>query len=217
MPPGVSTELILILSVGFVEDLDSTLDSTDSFHPSSYAECIDILYTTNTIYIFPNDFIIHQLPRVLLPQRLASITSVKMRWTVSPVGWEIDPFEWEHSIYGPIAFNSFLSDLPITFPHLISLRISLEGRMDDFPTELYDQVPRMIESHLMVPIDGMVRKLGPHIQKCHIALPASVYTLMKYHTENGTVQEFPQLRADWTRIWRELSHLIQHLCIALIT
>lgn len=70
MPPGVSTELILILSVGFVEDLDSTLDSTDSFHPSSYAECIDILYTTNTIYIFPNDFIIHSYQECSFPNVL---------------------------------------------------------------------------------------------------------------------------------------------------
>lgn len=204
MLPGVSTAFVLILSVGFVEDPDGTLDSTDSFHHSSYAECIDILYTTNTICIRTNDFILYQLPRVLLPQRLASITSVKINWMVSPFAWEFDPFEWEHSIYGPIAFNSFLRDLPITLPHLIRLHISLEGRMDVLPIELYDQVPRITESHLMVPIDGMVRKLGPNIRKCYIALPASVYTLVNYHTENATEQAFPQLRADWARIWREL-------------
>ncbi|KFX97071.1 hypothetical protein V490_02979 [Pseudogymnoascus sp. VKM F-3557] len=168
----------------------------------AYAECIDILYTTNTIFLYTNRFIINDLPRLILPLRFTSITSIKMRWTYDPFGWEYDYEEWEHSEYGFLKFNSLLKRLPEAFPHLKRLHISLEGMM--YAYSLNDQLPRMVESNIMVPLDGMVRKFGPNTQSFVVSIPASIYTVLKYHSNNTTEQEIPKLRTDWARLWREL-------------
>ncbi|KAJ4054652.1 hypothetical protein NW758_002356 [Fusarium oxysporum] len=47
----------------------------------NYAEAIDILYSTNTI-IMANEAMITHLPQLLLPQRLASITSLEISWNL---------------------------------------------------------------------------------------------------------------------------------------
>ncbi|ENH63885.1 hypothetical protein FOC1_g10008027 [Fusarium oxysporum f. sp. cubense race 1] len=47
----------------------------------NYAEAIDILYSTNTI-IMSNEAMITHLPQLLLPQRLASITSLEISWNL---------------------------------------------------------------------------------------------------------------------------------------
>lgn len=144
----------------------------------------------------------NDLPRLILPQRLTSITSIKMSWTCDPFGWEYDFEEWEHSDYGFIYFNNLLKRLPVAFPHLKRLHISLEGIM--YAYSLNDQLPRMVESNIMVPLDGMVRKFGPNMQSFVVSIPASIYTVLKYHSDNTTEQEIPKLRSDWARLWREL-------------
>ncbi|PNP86407.1 hypothetical protein FNYG_00109 [Fusarium nygamai] len=47
----------------------------------NYAEAIDILYSKNTI-IMANEAMITHLPQLLLPQRLASITSLEVSWNL---------------------------------------------------------------------------------------------------------------------------------------
>ncbi|TVY79577.1 hypothetical protein Focb16_v009506 [Fusarium oxysporum f. sp. cubense] len=47
----------------------------------NYAEAIDILYSTNTI-IMANEAMITHLPQLLLPQRLAFITSLEISWNL---------------------------------------------------------------------------------------------------------------------------------------
>ncbi|OBT48052.1 hypothetical protein VE00_01715 [Pseudogymnoascus sp. WSF 3629] len=186
----------------------------------AYAECIDVLYATNTMYMTGNALFqelqdvrygpgtIHMagpvlprlLPNVLLPKRLASITSVRIRWTCRP--FESEPYE--PSLYGLSAFTNFLKDLPRLFPHLRKLHLSLEGKMTSSPHVERDRLVKLIESDIMIPVDGMVRNLGPQMQKCCIAISASLYFAMRYKPLNPGQQLSPQERHEWLYAWREL-------------
>lgn len=195
---------ILILSVGLVigcsEILKDTLKSTDSFHTTSYAECIDILYATNALHMSGNSYFLQHLPNVFLPQRLASITSVNITWVIDPFNSVPD----QTTIYGLPAFDNFLTSIPTILPHLKRLHISLEGVMAFASEALQDELPEIFERNIWMSIDHMISKLSPHIQTCCIAIPASVYTTLKFHIKEATEQESPQNRSVKARVWREL-------------
>lgn len=190
-------------------------------HPTSYAEGIDVLYATNTIHMTGNallqrlqeaqqevqyepgvhmaaDVLPRQQPNVLLSKRLGSITSVRIRWTYHPFEEPYEP-----SFYGETGFKNFLMDLPRMFPHLKKLYLTLDGMKPRSPVE-HGRLIEVIESDILVPVDGMVRQLGPQIQKCYVGISAFLYAAMKHDRTNPNQQRSTQERYDWSRTWREL-------------
>jgi hypothetical protein len=124
----------------------------------AYSEGIDILYSTNVFQIEGNTLIKH-IPRFLLPQRLNSITSIELLWRLDP---SLNCPETSFS-----AFHALVERLSDLFPHLTKLHFSLLGQV---------KVPcRIVESEVLVPLDNMVRGLAPQLQKCTVAIPATVY------------------------------------------
>lgn len=210
MPTGVSA----IFHINYIRLVLTPIRST------SYAECIDVLYATNTMYMTGNPLFqqlqevrrgpgtIHMagdvLPRllsnVLLPKRLASITSARIRWTSHPFGYESEtsPF------YKRLDLSNFLKDLPRIFPHLKKLRLSLEGKMKPIPYVGHDPLLELIESVIFTPVDDMVRSLGPQMEKCHLAIAGYLFVAMSHKPTNPTRNLSSQERHGWLRPWREL-------------
>jgi hypothetical protein len=162
----------------------------------SYVEGIDVLYSTNTIFMRGVDMVQH-LPQLLLPQRLSSISSVEAVWDLETSG---DSKPHNISKLDIFSFSSLLEPLPLTFPHLKTLYISLEGEIQP-PNIDHKEFFEMKEWVIMQPVDDLVRKLGPHLQECTIALPASLYKTMKLKATGGSL-----LLRDgfWDRFWRAL-------------
>lgn len=143
---------------------------------------------------------IRHLPQLLPPQRLASITSVEMLWHLRPFQ---DAGSHDPSESGLAAFQTLLDSLPSTFPRLRKLYLSLQG--DIKPTGVpYDKFLDVTESSIMTPIDDLVRRLGPHMKECDIAIPSGLYGPRKYNATGTRLKLGRKVRGKWERLWREL-------------
>ncbi|KAI1916209.1 hypothetical protein LOZ12_001148 [Ophidiomyces ophidiicola] len=166
----------------------------------AYVEAIDVLYSTNTIHMASNAMILN-LPRLLLPQRLASITSIEMLWNLHPFRESNvnDPLDSD-----PRAFHCLLQAMPLLFPGLRKLFISFHG--DVLPPGKGSNARfEASESAILRPIDEMVGRLNA--RECHVAVPTSIYVPRKLKaTGTGIYLEPSRLRNVWERIWRPLSN-----------
>lgn len=140
------------------------------------------------------------LPQLLLPQRLGSITSVEMLWYLR-LFQDSEPYDPLDSVLA--FFHSLLDTLPSTFPHLRKLSVSLEGVTKNMSlTKLIEAS----ESVIMTPVDDMLRRLGPFMQECHVALPLLLYEPRRYKTTAANLALLESSIPDeWCRFWRELS------------
>lgn len=172
---------------------------TNTFPLFSYAEGIDVLYSTNTIHMASTVMILH-LPQLLLTQRLDSITSVEMLWHIGPFQ---DAGPYDPPDFGLAGFHNLLDVLPSTFPRLTNLYISLQRDMKSAGVSL-NKFRDVNESVIMTPVDDMVRRLGPCMQECDIAIPTSLYEPRKYKATGTSIQPGRKIRGEWERFWQEL-------------
>ncbi|CAM1511966.1 Fc.00g094790.m01.CDS01 [Cosmosporella sp. VM-42] len=142
----------------------------------AYIEGMPILYSTNTIHTSSKEMIM-QLPRLLLPQRLASIKSMELVWEFVPF-----PRQGETRPTSPmidlVSFYSFLDAFPSMLGHIRTLYISFQGQLKPHWTSFSisgNEWFQFTETLIMNPIDDMVRKLGPEVRDCSIAIPSSLY------------------------------------------
>jgi hypothetical protein len=98
-------------------------------------------------------------------------------------------------------YHALVSVVSPAFPYLKKLYISIRN-----VSFLNDPGDEIIESHklkLLGPIDEMVRKLGPQLQDCQIALPCSLYEALEYRAKSDGARiecgGCDSLR--WRRIW----------------
>jgi hypothetical protein len=127
---------------------------------SRYTEGVDILYGSNTLRIASEPLLRH-MPSLLLPQRLATITSLEISWSpaITAVG--------DHRTQHPGHLEVLLNLLSTHLPRLSRLTLSLE--MDHFVgTAPHPQ-------DLLVPVGAFVRRMAPSLRRCAIALPRNMY------------------------------------------
>lgn len=176
---------------------------------SSYVEGIDVLYTTNTIHMASREMLLN-IDRLLLPQRLSSIRSVELVWDFSPFPWdarEIKP-------YGDLkSWNRFLEALPAKFTNVRQFYLAVQGQvvpglrnghgsMSHMPSE---PKHRLTEQKIMAPLDVLVRKLGPQIEDCRIAIASGLYDVRRKHAlKYGGKVEQVHLGDEVERHWRSL-------------
>jgi hypothetical protein len=143
--------------------------------------------------------IVH-LPQLLLPQRLSSIKSVEMLWHLHLYQGSVP-----HGLLdsGLATFHSLLDCLPSTFPHLRKLYVSLQGDLKPKNVPLH-KLMDVSEPVIMKPVDDMVRRLGPHVQECHIAIPFTLYEPRRYKATGTTLKTGWRIRNEWQRFWRQL-------------
>lgn len=171
-----------------------------------YLEGTEILYSTNTIHTSSKEMVMN-LPRLLLPQRLLAINTLE-------IVWEFVPFPRQGDMHpispmGDLAsFHAFMEAAPAMFGHVRSLYISLQGqlkpRWSDFSI-WGDEWFKFTEVVIMAPVDEMVRKLGPQVKECSIALPSSLYASRRNRTRQagGLVQQTID-GGQLERYWRPL-------------
>jgi len=170
-------------------------------HHPSYMEGLDVLYSTNTIHI-GSAFLTRHLPLFILPQRLASITSLELVWGLaldSPLhplvdretGW---PF-----------YNALVTTVASAFPSLRKLYISIETR--SFVTDASVQGFESDEQELLGPMDEMVRKLGAQLQDCQIAPPRRLYEALMYKAKcrGARIESQRPGTLRWQRFWRPVA------------
>jgi hypothetical protein len=140
------------------------------------------------------------LPQLFLPHRLSSIKSVEMLWHLRLYQ---DSVPHRPLDSGLAALHSLLDCLPSTFPHLRKLYVSLQGHLKPKNVPL-SKLMDLSEPVIMEPVDDMVRRLGPHVQECRIAIPFTLYEPRRYKATGTTLKLRWGLRKEWQRIWREL-------------
>lgn len=142
---------------------------------------IDILYANNTFHLSDAHLILN-LPRLLVPSRLASITSLEMLWKIHPFR-DQQPNDPPFSDKG--TFLELAQQTPDIFPSLRRAYISLQGDLahpyGSPLTRGFDSKAgcEFQEKALLTYIDAMVRRLA-HIDVFVLALPSSLYGLQKH-------------------------------------
>lgn len=155
---------------------------------SSYAEGIHVLYSTNTFFIESTpifDALFCPPPvaqqHLLLPERVASIKSLELRWDMKLFGITTDVVE---ELYYDASSNrrqlaSHLGHIDLAFPDLRRLVLTLEdglyrdGRQR--PRQVLDEIDRV----LLQPIARLVGKLSRLEKPVVVELPRNVFTDLK--------------------------------------
>lgn len=122
----------------------------------SYAETIDILYSMNTILIY-DEPLLTRLTQLVLPHRLAHITSLEIRW----------PFKTVDHLNA--AFHHLS---PSHFPNLKRLYISLEY-------DVYIE-PSIAPSAITAILNEFVRNRSDLVE-CAFALPSKTFESIARH------------------------------------
>ena len=127
---------------------------------------------------------IHNISQLILPHRLASITSLELVWDLrlgDPAGrryiFIVD--EWTN-------YDALINIICKYFPALRCLRIAL--RMRSFTTYTLQRNIEGWESNLLGPIDRMITLSLP-LRKCEIAVPWGMYSAFLSRVEKDGTQE----------------------------
>ena len=159
----------------------------------TYAEGIDILYSTNTFFLESTALFdalfcpatLRATQRLLLPQRLASITSLELCWELLLWGqiahrrgnpWASDPLTPLFADKGRAQLAAYLRYLGEAFPNLQTLVLaftdSLYHDAEVRPVWALDEIDRL----LLRPIaDAVARLQHPQRQHVVVELPSNVF------------------------------------------
>lgn len=168
----------------------------------SYAEGIDILYSTNTIHMGSQFMVLH-LPQLILPQRLASITSVELLWNVMThmTDAPVPPDSW-----GFPDLYRLMNVVESSMAGLKYLSLTLDCDIDLDPKGNHiDQDEN--KPKISNPIDDFVRRLRPRLEGCDIAIPYDHFDIRKQRSEPTDMVWDVRRRRDDERFWRELPHI----------
>lgn len=143
---------------------------------NSYAETIDILYSTNTILIYDEPLVTH-LNAVILPQRLAVITSLELKWPLTTT-------EYLGTLFDSIS--------PPQLPSLKRVYVSLVHPEEPCPGLSWDQLRSQLDNFV---------KNRPGLTECTFALPFD-----KFEFAAGTLvqKDSSWERNTYSQVWRSL-------------
>ncbi|RKL32161.1 hypothetical protein BFJ72_g10741 [Fusarium proliferatum] len=156
----------------------------------NYAEAIDILYSKNTI-IMANEAMITHLPQLLIPHRLASITSLEISWNLKP--------RYESGFWN--AFDE--ADLKATcgmistqFPQLCRLYLSLERSRHLRSCWCSDAWPT-----ICLHLDNLARMM-PSLTEHAISLPDAPFDSILYDAKKTDFGSYSEICHSYNQIWR---------------
>lgn len=211
MSPGVSTPLYL--KQFFCELTNKGIIIT------SYLEGIDVLYSTNTFLvestpifdaIFCPPLCANQL---LLPDRLASIKSLELKWQVElfrPFMNRDQKHFYDHN-RRQLALQ--LSHIHAIFPDLRKLVVCFEDHLYDDSKRRPSQALNEINDMLLQPLAKLVKSL-PHLdQPLIVELPYNVFTDL----EDRASQQFlnlEEIKGHYEGVWLRYPVLPGHLAAA---
>ncbi|CAG7557522.1 unnamed protein product [Fusarium equiseti] len=171
----------------------------------NYAETIDVLYSTNTIALSGEATISH-LRRLLLPQRLAAITSLEIRWSFQKLPHE----SLERQDFIPSSPNAadltnpFLLDLdhldiltesisPECFPSLRRLYISFEKQ---YPNQAFSRY--ITYTFMLQRLRKFVKTRPKPLDECAFAFPPAIFQHITTFSRAGWQ------RNTYSQVWDSL-------------
>ncbi|PNP55398.1 hypothetical protein FNYG_15506 [Fusarium nygamai] len=168
----------------------------------NYMETIDVLYSTNTLILQGSRMII-RLPQMLLPQRLATVTSLEVTWpfkTNYTPDQDYDDLDQDH-------LRSVLDLLlPSQFPALRRLYIEFHDGQECFlgisGLEVYKKI---ILRHL----DSFAQRMT-HLTECAFALSDYFFRSLHYKAREEPVEGIDDVRFYYSRrsyqqVWRDFN------------
>lgn len=119
------------------------------------------------------------LPDLILPQRLAMVTSLEMIWSIKPPREGVEGEDLRQALQGGKDIFNMLSRKiisPTVFPNLSSLRISLMYDPIVGIPHLGEEAVRRIMDEIIVPLDGMIGRVPARFRwGCHVDLNFSLW------------------------------------------
>ncbi|UZP43211.1 hypothetical protein NXS19_011027 [Fusarium pseudograminearum] len=169
----------------------------------NYAEGIDVLYSTNAIFMSGEAMILH-ISRLLLPQRLAHMTYIEIRWPIRPAPsskFKLDDNrlvnESQRPIPDPLDLDHLRTGLdvlsPKRFPSLRRLYMSFEKSYywkEDAPCESYVSILQSLQD--------IVKARDKPLDECTFAFEAATYKGMT----SSTLTDFPW--RHFIHVWHDL-------------
>lgn len=185
------------------------------FTSYSYVEGIDVLYTTNTIHTCSKALVL-DADRLLLPQRVASITSLELLWDFGPRPPWADSFPSKARELLD-SFEDMLRALRSSFRGLKNLYISVQWSEKE-PTVIYSRHPPQggggsaagepAEYLLMKRVDALVQQLPARVAAFSLAIPSSIYQAQCHEAKEtpGRVVEHVSDGKRYERFWRPVGN-----------
>lgn len=127
-----------------------------------------------------NAELILDLPRLLVPSRLSVINALEIIWKTRPFQEQPDgpPFNYD-------SFLEFIELMPVIFPNLKQLYLSIQGDLKFYYRELTNGGPSLedkrapiFNDRFLKPIEGMIANLNC-LTLCTVAVPSSRYKRLK--------------------------------------
>lgn len=167
----------------------------------AYIEGIDVLFRTNTIHI-RNHVLLQNLPKMVLPQRLASITALELSYEFCA-----DPHTDPHTVHNSEhqkrewdQYDRFMSTVAPAFKSLqkVYLYVAFMSNMRAEWTYNVDKDMR----YFLGPVDEMVRKLAPKLKVCQLALPERCFDAYQAGTSATMIERGGTGKGSWEMFWR---------------
>lgn len=167
-----------------------------------YAEAIDIVYSTNTFHLSGQP-LLQNLPRLLLPQRLATIRSLELAWHFNRPMPRGSTSGGEQSQLGQLC-----GVLPDLFPRLGTLYLSLHVPIKRDPAADHNNGPVMAAANgAFLPWVEALRMRLPTATEMSVGVPAQFWKVL-LHTLDGLDTAGLRAEVDWTglygRFWKRV-------------
>jgi len=163
-----------------------------------YVEAVDLFYSDNTIHI-STIFLVQHLHSLLLPQRLANISSVELVWDLL----RYRPSEGDHQPSGKFAvYKNLMTRVSKTFPSLTKLEIWVVASLSITEPEAADI--GLYDRCLLEPADALVQRHGSRLRDFQLAPNLTLYTaLMRRAERDGAhIKKGGTGVGSWHRFWR---------------
>ena len=158
-----------------------------------------ILYQTNTFRI-SSGIVTYYLPKLILPQRLHTITAMEFIWDICYTG---DQAASERK--GWAEYRLLASSIATHLPALKRLYVSMDIRFRQ--STAYEDDIEGYEQKVLDPFDEAVRRLGSTLSYCQLALPYALHKAFIDSAESAgmVIREGRRGVGDWRqRLWRSV-------------
>lgn len=172
-----------------------------------YADGIDVLFATNTFHLSRLD-LLQNIPRLILPQRLSSITSLEMLWNFNmETERRIDidnsmQLLWDKPDTQGSLLHELCAIMPETFPAVRFLYISVQSWLAPSSINSLEDPISDLEQIFLGPVEQMLRAMGPRLgREFNVAIQQGAWRLLlrKHSHMHGSA-----LAMSGQRFWKSL-------------